>query len=37
MWNDVVYQPGEIKVVAYGADGKPAAEKLLKPQASPHR
>ena len=25
-WNDVVYEPGELKVVAYGADGKPAAE-----------
>ena len=30
MWNDVVYQPGEIKVVAYDADGKPAAEKVVK-------
>ena len=35
MWNDVVYQPGEIKVVAYGADGKPAAEKTVKTAGEP--
>lgn len=30
MWNDVVYQPGELKVVAYDADGKSVAEKIVK-------
>lgn len=30
MWNDVVYQPGELKVVAYDADGAPVAEKTVK-------
>ena len=29
-WNDVVYEPGEIKVVAYDADGNPAAEKTVR-------
>ena len=36
MWNDVVYQPGEVKVVAYGADGKVAAEKTVKTAGKPH-
>ena len=26
MWNDVKYEPGELKVVAYGADGKKVGE-----------
>ena len=30
MWNDVTYQPGELKVVAYDGNGKPAAEKIVK-------
>ena len=30
MWNDVVYQPGELKVVAYDADGNPAQEKTVR-------
>ncbi len=30
MWNDVVYQPGEIKVVAYDTEGKAVAEKAIK-------
>ena len=30
MWNDVTYQPGEIKVVAYDADGKAVAEKAVR-------
>ncbi|MBR2608859.1 MAG: DUF4982 domain-containing protein [Bacteroidales bacterium] len=30
MWNEVVYQPGELKVVAYDADGTPVAEKTVK-------
>ena len=35
MWNDVVYEAGEIKVVAYSADGKPAAEKVVKTAGAP--
>ena len=30
MWNDVVYQPGELKVVAYDSDGKAVAEKTVR-------
>ena len=30
MWNDVTYQPGELKVVAYDADGKAVAEKVVR-------
>lgn len=30
MWNDVIYQPGEIKVVAYDTDGKAVAEKTVR-------
>ncbi len=29
-WNDVVYQPGELKVVAYDASGNPADEKIVR-------
>lgn len=29
MWNDVVYEPGEVKAVAYDADGNEAAEKTV--------
>ncbi len=30
MWNEVVYQPGEIKVIAYNAAGEPVAEKAIR-------
>ena len=30
MWDDVIYQPGEIKVVAYDKDDKVVAEKVIK-------
>ena len=30
MWNDVVYQPGELRVVAYDEEGKAVAEKTMK-------
>ena len=30
MWNDVVYQPGELRVVAYDASGKVAEEKIVR-------
>ena len=29
MWMDVPYEPGEVKVVAYDASGKPAEEKVI--------
>ncbi len=36
IWDDVVYQPGEIKLVAYGEDGSVAGEKLVKTAGKPH-
>lgn len=36
MWNDVVYQPGRIKVVAYDDNGKAVAEETLKTAGKPH-
>lgn len=36
MWNDVVYQPGELKVVAYNTDGSIAGEKIVKTAGKPH-
>ena len=30
MWNDVSYEPGELKVVAYDSEGKAAAEKTVR-------
>ena len=30
MWNEVVYQPGELRVVAYDADGKAVDEKIVR-------
>lgn len=36
MWNDVVYQPGEVKVVAYDAEGNPAAEQIVKTAGKPY-
>jgi len=35
-WNDVVYQPGELRVVAYGAAGQAVAEKIVRTAGSPH-
>lgn len=35
MWNDVVYQPGEIKVTAYDKNGIAAAEKVVKTAGAP--
>lgn len=37
MWNDVVYQPGEIKVVAYNNDGSIADTKVIKTAGSTYR
>lgn len=36
MWMDVVYEPGEVKVVAYDANGKAAAEKILRTAGKAH-
>lgn len=36
MWNDVRYEPGEIRVVAYDADGRPAEERTLRTAGKPH-
>ena len=30
MWDDIVYEPGELKVVAYDTDGRAAAEKTVR-------
>jgi beta-galactosidase len=30
MWNEVIYQPGELKVVAYDSDGKAVDEKTVR-------
>ena len=30
MWNETVYEPGELKVVAYNADGSVAGEKTVR-------
>lgn len=37
MWKDVVYQPGEIKVVAYGDDGIPVDTVSIKTAGSTYR
>lgn len=36
MWNETVYEPGEVKVVAYDSNGNPAAEKTVKTAGKPH-
>lgn len=36
MWNETVYEPGEVKVVAYDADGNKAAEKIVRTAGKPH-
>lgn len=35
MWDDVVYRPGEIRVVAYDGDGNIAAEKTVRTAGKP--
>lgn len=34
-WRDAIYRPGELKVVAYGADGKAAAEEVVRTAGEP--
>lgn len=36
MWMDVVYEPGEVKVIAYDAEGNAAAEKTIRTAGKPH-
>ena len=36
-WNNVKYQPGEIRVVAYDYDGTPKAEKTIRTAGAPAR
>ncbi len=36
MWMDVPYEPGEVKVVAYDASGRPAEEKVIRTAGKPH-
>lgn len=36
MWHDAVYQPGELKVVAYDDSGTVAAEKIERTAGKPH-
>ena len=35
-WNEVRYEPGELKVVAYDASGRAAAEKTVRTAGAPH-
>lgn len=37
MWDDVKYEPGELRVVAYDKDGKQAAEKVVRTAGQPAR
>ena len=37
MWNDVVYEPGELKVVAFDDSGKPAREETIQTAGDPYR
>ena len=34
-WNEVKYEPGEVKVVVYDADGKPAGQNVMKTAGKP--
>ena len=36
MWNNILYQPGEIKVIAYDKDGKQVAEQVVRTAGKPH-
>lgn len=36
MWHDAVYQPGEVRVVAYDEEGNPVAEKTVRTAGKPH-
>lgn len=36
MWNDVVYEPGEVKVVAYNDKNEPVAEETIRTAGKPY-
>ena len=36
MWNDVIYEPGTLKVIAYTQDGSVAAEKTVETAGKPY-
>ena len=36
IWENVVYEPGELRVVAYDADGRPAAERTVRTASKPY-
>lgn len=36
MWHDAVYQPGEVRVVAYDEQGNPVVEKTVRTAGKPH-
>ena len=36
MWEDVPYEPGELKVVAYDAEGRKASEEVIRTAGKPH-
>lgn len=36
MWNETIYQPGEVTVIAYDAQGNKAAEKTIRTAGKPH-
>jgi beta-galactosidase len=36
-WDNVLYEPGELKVVALDADGKPAATEVIKTAGQPYQ
>ena len=37
LWNDVIYEPGTLKVVAFNKNGKAIAEKEVKTAGKPHK
>src|SRR5690606_12649674 len=37
MWTDVIYEPGELKVVAYDQQGKLAEEKIVRTAGKAHQ
>ncbi len=36
MWNETVWEPGELKVVAYDMNGSPAMEKIIRTAGKPY-
>ncbi|MGV8095206.1 MAG: beta-galactosidase GalB [Mangrovibacterium sp.] len=37
MWMDVIYEPGELKVIAYDKTGKAMEERIVRTAGKPHR